>query len=138
MSPPEHKNVWKVWTYTAPQTTDLSIPEDLLEMVDCNLDVAGFKIYGEFRNIPQVASKISSPTVRGNSVWDIIISSMTLINSPPAQSQQNFPLHPTQFPQQNCVPRSKTSLASGLRSNRICLGQIPPRSEFTYPKTSSP
>jgi hypothetical protein len=45
-------------------------------MIDCNYDVPGFRIYGEFRNA-QVASAISSPTVKNIvGIWYVLESDL--------------------------------------------------------------
>jgi hypothetical protein len=76
ISPPESENIWRVASYTAPTTTDVKIPEELLTMVDCNFDVQGFRIYGDFRSA-QVASRIQSPTVDNIvGIWFILESDL--------------------------------------------------------------
>jgi hypothetical protein len=63
ISPPRNENLWKFKSYTAALTSDaLTTLWTDDDMVDCNLDVERFKIYGEFRSA-FVASSVSSPTV---------------------------------------------------------------------------
>merc|ERR1711966_292986 len=70
ISPPPSENVWRLSSYTQ-KTAEMP-----WTMLDCNFDVPGFRIYGEFRNA-QVASAISSPTVKNIvGIWYVLESDL--------------------------------------------------------------